>query len=60
MRKDSTPLTAADLDNIVTENFAPELRSLRMKLGPIFTILMRWRRSARVLPQAMAGASYGK
>ena len=32
MRKDST-LTAADLDNIVTENFAPDIKKLAHEIG---------------------------
>ena len=32
MKKDST-LTAADLDNIVTENFAPDIKKLAHEVG---------------------------
>jgi hypothetical protein len=32
MRKDSTP-TAVDLDNIVTENFAPDIKKLAHEVG---------------------------
>jgi hypothetical protein len=35
MRKDST-LTAADLDNIVTENFAPDIKKLAHEIGANF------------------------
>ena len=35
MKKDST-LTAADLDNIVTENFAPDIKKLAHEVGANF------------------------
>jgi hypothetical protein len=36
MKKDST-LTAADLDNIVTENFAPDIKKLAHEVGANFS-----------------------
>jgi hypothetical protein len=57
MRKNST-LTVADLHNIVTDNFAPDIKKLAHEIGPILITLSRCVQSERTLSRVTALRHY--